>query len=568
MSKRISDKTMAAKKTIDKRSKALLFDKINSIAERYSEKSILLFFLLVAFVLSIINFNARISEAHDDALYVEAAYRFVAEFPNYFYTANAPFYPMFLAFLMKIVGFQLIVFKLFNVLFLLLSVYFFFKAFYRTIPFIVFIPVMFFVALNHHVIYFSSMTFTESMFMFLQGFMFYTMRRLIDRYSSLEKTLWSYIKALSLFGLSAFLLIVTRSGSIVVVPAMLLFFWHVLKNKKLTLASLISILIYYLPYKFVIRIIFGEINQYANQSKILMQKDPYDVSLGQETISGFIQRFFDNSQLYLSKRFFQMIGWMSEENTNIYGIIALLLFALLLWGTWLAYKKKNRLMLFASIYTLGLMTLSFIILQARWDQPRIIMVAMPMMIGIYFYLFSLLFKSKFFKTLYVLLLFLFVGSMIVSTTKRGIKNIPIVLRNLQGDVYYGYTPDWQNFLRASEWCGKNLPATAYVASRKSPMSFIYGKRKFFPIYSVIKKDPETNQSHPDSALVYFKQNHVTHVLLANLRIDPNKNTGQVVNTIHNILEPIVRKYPHALKIVHTEGDTEPCYVYEIVYPEK
>jgi len=55
--------------------------------------------------------------------------------------------------------------------------------------------------------------------------------------------------------------------------------------------------------------------------------------------------------------------------------------------------------------------------------------------------------------------------------------------------------------------------------------------------------------------------------LANLRVDPTKNTGQVINTIHNILEPIFKKYPESLKLIHTEGEVEPCYVYEIHYPE-
>jgi hypothetical protein len=196
------------------------------------------------------------------------------------------------------------------------------------------------------------------------------------------------------------------------------------------------------------------------------------------------------------------------------------------------------------------------------------MVAMPVMLLVYFNLFQNWFKSSFGKNIYLILIIIFVGSMVISTFKRGINNIPILIKNLNGDIYYGYTPDWQNFLKASEWCGKNLPPDAYVASRKAPMSFIYGKRKFFPIYNVIKKDETTNQSNPDSALAFFKQNGVTHILLPNLRIDPTKNTGQVINTIHNILEPIARKYPESLVLIHTEGETEQCFVYEIKYPNK
>jgi hypothetical protein len=342
----------------------------------------------------------------------------------------------------------------------------------------------------------------------------------------------------------------------------------ILKDKKWTIASLLSVGLFYFPYKLIIKWIFGNVNQYSNQSKILFQKDPYDASLGNEDFAGFIQRFLDNSELYLSKRFFQIIGWMNEQNSSTYSIIALSMWILFLVGILKLIKQKNYLLLFSSIYTLGLISLSFIILQARWDQPRIIMVAMPVMLLVYFNLFQNWFKSSFGKNIYLILITMFVGSMVISTFKRGINNIPILIKNLNGDIYYGYTPDWQNFLKASEWCGKNLPPDAYVASRKAPMSFIYGKRKFFPIYSVIKKDETTNQSNPDSALAYFKLNGVTHILLPNLRIDPTKNTGQVINTIHNILEPIARKYPESLVLIHTEGETEQCFFYEIKYPNK
>lgn len=568
MAKRQEQKSHRFQKKVNSNPTSIsLLDKIENLRNKYSERFVLLFFILLSLIMALLNFNARISEAHDDALYIEAAYRFVTEFPHYFYTANAPFYPMFLAVLMKIVGFKLIIFKLFNVLFQLLSVYFFFKVFYGRLPFVVFLPLMAFVSFNHYILYFSSMTFTEAMFMCWQGLMFYSVGKVLDLHSSGVKDWKQYSGTLLLFGLAVFLLIVTRSGAIVIVPVMLFYFWVILKDKRLTIASALAFLVYFIPYKLLLRLVFGNVSQYSNQSKILLQKDPYDASLGQEDISGFIQRFFDNSNLYLSKRFYQIIGWMNEQNSNTYSFVALMMWVLFLLGIWKLYKERKHVLLFVSFYTLALIVLSFVILQARWDQPRIIMVAMPVLIVNYFYFLHKSFKSSFFKMMYVILIFAFISSMLVSSIKRGVKNVPIVLKNLQGDVYYGYTPDWVNFLKASEWCGKNLPENTLVASRKAPMSFIYGKRKYFPIYSVIKKDPETNQSNPDSALVFFKQNKVTHILLASLRIDPTKNTGQVINTIHNILEPIQEKYPSVLKLVHTEGDTEPCYVYEFVYPE-
>jgi len=98
------------------------------------------------------------------------------------------------------------------------------------------------------------------------------------------------------------------------------------------------------------------------------------------------------------------------------------------------------------------------------------------------------------------------------------------------------------------------------------MSFVYGKGKhFYPIYSVIARDPATNQSNPDSALAIFRKNKVTHVMIASIRLNPKVNTGEVINTIHFILTPIMQKYPEKLKLVKEIGTSETAALYEINY---
>ena len=48
--------------------------------------------------------------------------------------------------------------------------------------------------------------------------------------------------------------------------------------------------------------------------------------------------------------------------------------------------------------------------------------------------------------------------------------------------YGGLTPDWKNYLKASEWASENLPEDAIVACRKPSISFVYGKgRNFYGI---------------------------------------------------------------------------------------
>ena len=195
------------------------------------------------------------------------------------------------------------------------------------------------------------------------------------------------------------------------------------------------------------------------------------------------------------------------------------------------------------------------------------MVHMPaLLLGISYGLYEFFKKDNFNQRVFVAILLIATGSMFISSFRRGVKNIPIVSKNLKDDIYYGYTPDWQNYLKLSAWCADSLPDNSLIACRKAPMSFVYGKGKhFYPIYSVIARDPNSNQSNPDSALAIFKKNKVTHILLANLRIDPTKYTGDIINTVHNIAIPIAQKYPEKLRLVKTIGETEEASLYEIRY---
>ena len=363
-----------------------------------------------------------------------------------------------------------------------------------------------------------------------------------------------------------FLMSTAKSSAIVVIPAVILFF-ILEKNYKAILISLVAYLIFKLPYEILVKTIWSAQNQFSGQSKILLQKDPYNISEGNEDLIGFFQRFIDNCNLSLSKRFYQILGWRDETNTETFTIITLITITLILIGFWKIIRNKNKEITFLSLFTAAQLTLSFIILQTRWDQPRITLVCMPIILILMFYaIYDFTIKPGIGQTIYIILLLLFVSSIFTDTFKKGFKNISIVQKNLKGDTYFGYTPDWQNFLKCSEWCADSLNKNSYVASRKAPMSFVYGKgKKFFPIYSVVKKDTSTNQSNPDSALAYFKKNNVTHVMLGSLRANPLDPSSGIINTVHNIFAPIAEKYPNKLRLVHTEGIIEEAYVYEILY---
>lgn len=538
-----------------------MFDSFELWATK-NEKKLLFSFLGLTLFCSLALFNVRFSEANDDSGYIEAAWKYVNDFPNFYFAFNAPLYPMFLALVYKVFGFHILLFKLINVVLYFFSVLLFWKALHKKFSAVIFMPVMLFISINYLMMYFASMTFTEAFYLFFQALIFLVMARFYELPDDMPFK--SQIKYWLLIGFLCLLLSISKNIAILVVPV-LMFVFIIQKDWKKAGLALLSYGIFRGIYELLVRSIWGSVNQFSSQGSIILLKDPYDKNLGNDDLSGFIGRFFDNSNLYLSKRFFQIIGFRDENSVEVYGFLAFVLMAVIITGAILYLRQNNKLIQFITVYTVAIMLASFVALQARWDQPRIILVCMPVLfLIIYNLLYVTVRKSSMGQLIYIAFVGIVCISLVISTAKRSVKNIPIAKKNLSGNIYAGYTPDWQNFLKCSQWCKDSLPEDAYVASRKAPMSFIYAKgKRFFPIYSVIKRDSLTQQSNPDSALAFFKENHVTHLMLASLRLDPQHNTGQFINTLHNIAQPIMQKYPDKLRLVHTEGLSEQCYLLEI-----
>ena len=69
---------------------------------------------------------------------------------------------------------------------------------------------------------------------------------------------------------------------------------------------------------------------------------------------------------------------------------------------------------------------------------------------------------------------------------------------------------------------------------------------------------------PDMMLRLLKEQHVTYLLLAQLRIDPTRNTGQYINNIHRYAWFISTKYPDSFEIIKTFGTSEPCEILRLI----
>lgn len=552
------------------KSPSILFDKIDEWIDR--KKTVLLYIIFSScIVFSFLLFSTRISEAHDDSLYMEAGYNYAKNFTTYYYTANAPFYPMFLALPISLFGLNLILLKLLSVAFNFFHLYFLYKAFEKRIPNLILFSVLFITAINFMFLYFATYTYSEAFFLFFQSLFFYLFFRLTDALDSADNELKKTYKKWLYVGCIAFIMSLTKNVAIIVVPA-IGFFFLVNKNYRYALYSIVSFLCFKIPFEIIKKLIWNQTNQYA-QGAILLQKDPYNASAGKEDLAGFIGRIYDNSLLYLSKRFFQILGFLSEESVAVSLGLTVLVIVLLLFGFYRSVKSSNKPLIFSTIYFSSMTLASFIILQARWDQPRIIMIYISLILFVVFYGFYDLLHKKFifFQRFFLLIVIATMASVLISSTRRAKINAPILSKSIKGDIYCGYTLDWVNFLKMSEWCGENLPDSALVVSRKAPMSFVYAKgKKFFPLYQVISVDTTTKMSNPDSVLAVFKRSKVTHVIVASLRSNPEKADGNIINTVHRVLYPVMNKYPDKVKLVYQipekgQPQIEPAYLYQITY---
>jgi hypothetical protein len=148
-----------------------------------------------------------------------------------------------------------------------------------------------------------------------------------------------------------------------------------------------------------------------------------------------------------------------------------------------------------------------------------------------------------------------------ATLKQAKARFPIFMENISGDPTFGYTPDWQNYIKMTKWCAQNFPnETKSIAVRKAPMSFIFSDGKeFYPIYG-------TPTENPDSLLIPLRASKVNYLMTAELRANPDMYVdGQIIGTMHRYAYYIQQKYPQAFQFVHQEGDVEEAVLYKINY---
>ncbi len=334
---------------------------------------------------------------------------------------------------------------------------------------------------NSSLLYYSSQTYTEAFFLFLQSLTFFLFFKLFvgKVHPGSFKTLAVNHLILSVLLLG---LVLTRPIGFASVLAIAVFFllkaeW---KNILYFLGSFALVFLVFLALK---SMIWGSAGfMFSGQAGSFMAKDYYSPGSGMEDAAGFASRFIQNSNYYISKTVYVFMG-LREGGRDTAALTWLtVLTVLLVCGLLFMVKGKNLFILFTIIYTTVSMAGIFLITQVMWLQDRYIISYFPLLllllVSFFYYLFCLKKLAVFQFVLPILFLALLVSAL--EGTARDI----LVVKQIK-DQYSGLTPDWQNYCSISEWTSENLPAGSVTACRKPSISFIYSRgRDFFGIAKI------------------------------------------------------------------------------------
>lgn len=454
-------------------------------------------FFVISLILTVLCgallFDVKISTGGDDSHYIEMANDFIhgRAFPSW----HGPLYSMFLSLPMLILGVKVVLLKMFSFLFIILHLVLFYYTFRRHLPPTLFALILLVIGVNSTILYFASQTYSEAMYMFLQAAGVYLF---IQTYLALDETPGYRWKDQLLYwlviGFLVFLASLTRNIGVVALLVMLVF---LLLSKKYgaSLMLLGSYVVFLLPYKLYKAVIWDAGRPKGNsQFAEILLKNPYNKAEGSEDFSGMVVRLFENANSYLSKHFMIGIGLHDPASYDKSWLVTLIVLAILLYALVTAFRK-NRVMLFLALYLGGSMAATFIALQQSWDQMRMVVIYIPMLLVLMTWGLLQLSSRKglgFVAVLMpVLLVFVFFKTTGYTIDKMK-ANQKVLSRNLKGNLYYGYTPDWQNFLMMSKWVETNIPDTVVVASRKPSMSYIFsGGRDFYGMYRFPVEEPKT-----------------------------------------------------------------------------
>lgn len=442
----------------------------------------------IAALMAFLLYDFKVSEGGDDSAYVSRAFDLlkIGRFPSF----QGPIYPIFLSGLIGVFGLKLQLLKISSAVFMVLFFHWTYRLLRTRIPIVALFPAFALAAMSPLLLYFASQTYSEAFFLFLlAGFLSLFLSAFVDGQEAPD---W---KAHLLAALWIWLLGSTRTVGYASLPAVLLFL--AMDRNWISMAKIsASFSGVFLAMQGLKTALFGgDLLQFSSQGGTLLLKDPYTPTDGKEDVAGFIDRFMGNADLYLSKHYMNFLGLRKEsvlpngipepmQVEPLYTWVICLLLAVSIYFTW-----KNRTLRFLSLLTVGFITLTFLAVQTRWDQARLILPYLPFCTLIIFS--GLIYSASRMKSggtslqwAYVFGVSLLAISLMNKSSDRISESQAEFKEAISGRPLAGYTPDWQNYILMSQYATQLVPESEEIACRKAGISFIYGGRKFVGITKI------------------------------------------------------------------------------------
>lgn len=461
----------------------------------------------LTFLFSLFLFDSRVSLSGDDSFYIIKASDFIHSFkyPSF----QGPLYPIVLSLLVAIFGISLVPLKVFSLFAIIGFMYLFIIAFRNRIPSTLLVITLLALSINSFLLYYASQTYSEAFYLFVQMiFVLIFFRSFIDNHEPLA--LKQDLKRHMLLALSLLALTLTKNLGYSAVMAVAGYFllrgqW---KNLLYSIAAFGIVMLVFQGIKYMLW--NDGALQVSSQGSGLLNKDYYNPQAGKENLAGFFTRIAVNSNLYLSKHFVSVIGFRKALPVMTVSSVVTTILYLLAVGSLLITYRKNKYLFFTGLLTGTFLLVTFIVLQTKWDQSRLIIPVVPFLILMLFsflYYISGIPKYKLLQVSIPVLALLIIFQSLAVTAGSVKANQEISGR------YGGLTPDWKNYLKASEWASVNLPKDAIIACRKPSISFVYGKgRNFYGIMQLPTYDVDVfynNWMKDESAIWLFNYSDFT-----------------------------------------------------------
>jgi hypothetical protein len=422
----------------------------------FGPKMILIFYfsMFLTVLIGMLLFDVKISTGGDDSSYIEMANDFMQgrSFPTW----HGPLYAIFLSLPMLIFDVNLIGLKMISFLFIIVHLILYYYTFRKRISPTILAIVMMIISVSPSILYFASQTYSEAMYMFLQSlivFLFITLYLSFDD----EQKPTNRELALQWLIIGFFVFLASLTRNIGIIPLFVMIFMLLLDKKFLPAIMLTgSYFVFFIPFKIYKYLVWNtEIAKGSRPFHEILLKNFYNPSAGYEDFSGMVVRFFENARLYLSKHFMIGIGLHDSASPDKSWFVTAIVVILILIALYYAFRR-SKVMIFVTLTVAGSMAATFIALQQSWDQMRMVIIYIPMLLIILAWGTQQLAGKKgygfLFIVLPVVLLLIFFKTLGYSIDKMK-ANQKVLSKNISGNRYYGFTPDWQNFLRMSEWVG-------------------------------------------------------------------------------------------------------------------